>query len=316
MESTALAKTTDDGASHALATIDDGLAIEVIVARVEKMREVQKRLMQKDQHYGVIPGTPKPTLLKPGAELLCLTFQLAASFTREEHRDGEHLEVIATCTLTHAPTGRFLGSEVGSCSTREAKYAYRMGRRACPECGTAAISKSQPQYGGGWYCNKKAGGCGANFKKGDDAIEGQESGRIANPDLADQYNTVRKMACKRARIAAVLSVCGASELFTQDLEDMAGDDDGRDAKPANGNGGKRGGGQGTAQKLPAATDAQVAAFEKRIDLAQTVDELDAIRAEARESYRFTRGQGDGLNDADRIRRGELTDPDADLESLQ
>ena len=38
-------------------------------------------------------------------------------------------------------------------------------------------------------------------------------------NLADQYNTVRKMGCKRAHIAAMLFVTCASEIFTQDLED-------------------------------------------------------------------------------------------------
>ena len=35
-----------------------------------------KAQMQKDVDYGVIPGTKKPTLLKPGAEKLCRLFNL------------------------------------------------------------------------------------------------------------------------------------------------------------------------------------------------------------------------------------------------
>ena len=46
---------------------------------------------------------------------------------------------------------------------------------------------------------------------------------VANPDIADDYNTVRKMACKRAHVAAILFVTCASEIFTQDVEDMGHD---------------------------------------------------------------------------------------------
>jgi hypothetical protein len=40
-----------------------------------------------------------------------------------------------------------------------------------------------------------------------------------NPNLPDTYNTILKMACKRAQTAAVLTTTGASDIFTQDLED-------------------------------------------------------------------------------------------------
>lgn len=35
---------------------------------------------------------------------------------------------------------------------------------ACSACGVVgSIRKGLPQYGGGWYCNRKTGGCGVNF---------------------------------------------------------------------------------------------------------------------------------------------------------
>jgi hypothetical protein len=40
--------------------------------------------------------------------------------------------------------------------------------------------------------------------------------------IYDLTNTIVKMAQKRALVAAVLSSCGASEFFSQDLETMAG----------------------------------------------------------------------------------------------
>jgi hypothetical protein len=43
---------------------------------------------------------------------------------------------------------------------------------------------------------------------------------MENPDLADQWNTVIKMACKRALVAGALNATGASDVFTQDVEDQ------------------------------------------------------------------------------------------------
>jgi hypothetical protein len=222
--STALAKTADGGAALAhVETLDLGIPVEQLIARVDKIAEVQSRVMKLDHHYGVVPGTKgKPSLFKPGAELLCLAFQLAPDFTVEDRWDGEHLECVVKCTLVHGPTEVKVGSGVGSCSTKESKYAYRGGRRKCPECGSdAALNKSKRDNG--FYCWDKKGGCGANFRGDDKRITEQQTGRVANPDLADQYNTVRKMASKRALVAAVLITCGASHLFTQDVEDMPRD---------------------------------------------------------------------------------------------
>lgn len=50
-------------------------------------------------------------------------------------------------------------------------------------------------------------------------------GRVENPDIADQYNTVLKMALKRALVGVTLTSVGASDLLTQDIEDLGGGDD-------------------------------------------------------------------------------------------
>lgn len=44
--------------------------------------------------------------------------------------------------------------------------------------------------------------------------------RFENTDIADVYNTVLKMAKKRAFVDAVKSTAAASDIFTQDIEDM------------------------------------------------------------------------------------------------
>ena len=197
------------------------LSIVDIKAQVNLIQHVMREVMQKDQHYGVVPGTgSKPTLLKAGAEKLCLTFRLDPQYEITERQDGIHLHITSKCTLFHIASGQRYGSGMGSCSTREAKYAYRTQARKCPKCEKEAIIKGKEEYGGGWLCFKKKDGCGAKFADGDQAIEGQSSGRVPNEDVADQYNTVLKMANKRSLVAAVLNATAASDIFTQDIEDM------------------------------------------------------------------------------------------------
>ena len=200
--------------------VPDSLSAVAIRAQVNLIQDVMKTVMIADTHYGVIPGTEKPTLLKPGAEKLCLTFRLDPQYESSEHFLGDHLFVRSKCTLYHQTTGRRMGSGEGSCSTKETKYAYRQGSRKCPNCGKEAIIKGKKEYGGGWLCFKKKDGCGAKWPEGAVEIESQSIERIANEDVADQYNTVLKMANKRSLIAAVLNVTAASDIFTQDVEDM------------------------------------------------------------------------------------------------
>ena len=58
--------------------------------------------------------------------------------------------------------------------------------------------------------------------RNDKAITEQQTGRVPNPDTADQVNTILKMAEKRALIAATLIAVNASDYFTQDIEDLPG----------------------------------------------------------------------------------------------
>jgi hypothetical protein len=198
------------------------LSVEEVLARIRKVHQIMEKAMVQDHHYGVIPGTNKKklTLLKPGAELLLVMFRLDPQYAAENQRDGDHLSVTSTCTLYHIPTGQRWGSGQGSCSTRESNYAWRESVRVCPTCQQPTIIKGKAEYGGGWVCFKKKGGCGAKFGDGDPQIEAQTIGRVPNPDLPDSWNTVTKMANKRSLVAAVLNVTAASDIFTQDLEDQ------------------------------------------------------------------------------------------------
>jgi ssDNA-binding Zn-finger/Zn-ribbon topoisomerase 1 len=200
------------------------LSIENDIKRMENnlgiIQKCMGRVLKENIHYGVIPGTKKPTLLKPGADVLVRLFNFSPSFAiTKTDKAGGHREYEICASLT-GPAGNFLGSADASCSTLEAKYRYRKGGIECPECGAKNVKKGSAQYGGGFYCSTRDGGCGAKFKDRDPRIDNQETGRVENPDPADLWNTVLKMAEKRALVAVVLMVTGASYLFTQDMEDL------------------------------------------------------------------------------------------------
>lgn len=202
------------------------LSVETIKKQIQVIQEVMQGAMVKDTHYGTIPGTDKPTLLKAGAEKLCLTFRLSPTYTvTKTDLGGGHREYEVRCTLTHIPSQSVFGEGVGVCSTMESKYRWRKGERVCPECGKSAIIKGKAEYGGGWLCFAKKGGCGAKFDDKDPVITSQEVGRVENQDIADVFNTVLKIAKKRAHVDAVLTATAASDIFAQDLDEMAGVDE-------------------------------------------------------------------------------------------
>lgn len=202
--------------------------VDMALARYQAFVGFYQKLMRHGVDYGTIPGTgDKPVLLKPGAEKLATLFGLTPVFVASEviedwdgkQHEGEPLFYYRyKCELYRS--GALIATSEGSCNSRESKYRYRKAERVCPQCGQAAIIKGKQEYGGGWVCFARKGGCGAKFKDGDSVIESQETGRVFNPDIADQVNTIQKMAQKRALIAAVLIAVNASEFFTQDIEDL------------------------------------------------------------------------------------------------
>lgn len=199
------------------------VTVSGLLKHVQVVQEAAAKAMHEGQHYGKIPGTDKPTLLKPGAEILGLLFGLAPDFeiTTDDLGNG-HREVKVKCIL-RTRSGTAVGAGVGSCSTLEAKYRWRSASLKCPNCGKESIIKGKEEFGGGWVCFEKKGGCKAKFAALDPKIISQPRGKVENPDIADTYNTVLKMAKKRAHVDATLTTTAASDVFTQDIEDFQGD---------------------------------------------------------------------------------------------
>lgn len=203
------------------------MSMDQAIERRNVIVQATQSLMREGVDYGTIPNSgDKPCLLQPGADKLCNLFGLTIQYeflvkvedwTGHEH-GGEPFFYYQL--RGRAYRGDYLmGEGIGSCSSWESKYRYRKAERTCPVCGVAAIIKGREEFGGGYVCYGKKGGCGAKFRDGDKEIEGQTVGRIPNSDIADQVNTIVKMAVKRTKLAATINATSASEFFTQDIED-------------------------------------------------------------------------------------------------
>ncbi len=209
------------------ATLMPVMSIQQAAERHNMLVEYTKSVMVRDQDFGVIPGVSKPCLYKAGAEKLLSLFGFSPSFsliervedwTGKDHGAEPFFYYFYKCQLLRG--GEILGEGDGSCNSWEKKYRYRNGDRKCPQCGKPTIIVGKQEYGGGFICFAKKGGCGAKFGSKDPSITGQDTGQVPNPDIAEQVNTLQKMAQKRALVAAVLIACNASAFYTQDVEDM------------------------------------------------------------------------------------------------
>jgi len=200
-------------------TVKDRLTASQIKADVKLIQEVMKAVMQKDVHFGTIPGTPKPTLYKPGAEKIMATFRLSAEPFVEDLSSPDEVRYRTKVKIVHQTTGIVLGWGIGECSSNETKYKW-----VRPVCRQEFDETPEDRRREKWQ--KKYGG-------------GVEKIPQIRPNLADSSNTVLKMSKKRALIDGVLTTTAASDIFTQDIEDLpdelreaAGEDERPTIKPA------------------------------------------------------------------------------------
>ena len=141
-------------------------SIENGLQKISRFQQIVQKTLKRGHDYGVIPGTDKPTLLKPGAEKILMLMGLTSEYhitERIQDYDKGFFAFTVRCELYK--NGIKITEGVGHCNTKERKYR--------------------------------------------------------NQDPYTLANTCLKMAKKRAQIDATLTVASLSEVFTQDIEDMA-----------------------------------------------------------------------------------------------
>ncbi len=201
------------------------MAIESVKRLANIVLSLRNDVFKEGLDFGRIPGTgEKPTLLQPGMEKLCRALHLRPEYVEKskiEDFDKPLIYYRYECRLVDHETGICISTAIGSANSHESKWRWRNAERVCPTCGKPTIIKGKDEYGGGWICFAKKGGCGTKFIATDKAITEQVVGRVENPDIFDQMNTIDKIAQKRALGSAIKGAANVSELFTVDLEDFA-----------------------------------------------------------------------------------------------
>lgn len=216
------------------------LGIGQLKKQVDKIQAVMRSIMKEGVHYGTVPGVKQKFLFKPGAEKLAMTFRLIPRYhidkTLHEPINGAsgHITYDITCDLIHQNSNAFVGQGVGSCSTLEKKYRYRnddmpTGVEVPPAWWKERKSENLPKILKNSGVTPKT----ADYlhKHGLEIAVGKVDGKsqvvyrkkIENSDIADVYNTVIKMAKKRALVDAVITALSVGDMFTQDPDSVGSD---------------------------------------------------------------------------------------------
>ncbi|MGG1554969.1 hypothetical protein [Paenibacillus ferrarius] len=166
-------------------------------------KEFFREVMQEGVDYGIIPGTDKPTLLKPGAEGLCEFYNFAptiASKVEDKNFETGYYGVDITIRLIHRGSGAIIGEGVGHANTFESRYRWRwVSEKDLPK----GVEKED-------LVSKERSGKYGKY----------QSYRIENDDMHSIWNTVLKMAKKRALVDATLAATRSSGIFTQTEQEL------------------------------------------------------------------------------------------------
>lgn len=142
--------------------------------------EFVAKQLRKGADYGTLPGIPKSSLFKPGAEKLSRLFGLGARFSlidKTLDRQDNFALFNYKCEVYHLKSGQVIAECEGTANSQEKKFKERKA----------------------WVSGKQV--------------------TEATP-VCDILNTLQKMAQKRAYVGAVILATGASDFFTQDIDDV------------------------------------------------------------------------------------------------
>lgn len=148
--------------------------------QVNQIQYLMKEVLKPGEHYGTVPGCGKKPTLLQPGAEK-ISFMFHLVPTYEVKR--------------YDMAGGHREYEV-KCTLTSRDTGEVMGEGV----GTCSTMESKYRYRNKWVNGSKV--------------------REENPDIADTWNTVLKIAKKRANVDAVKSTTAASDIFTQDIEDM------------------------------------------------------------------------------------------------
>jgi len=220
------------------------------IQRRSALEAYVKECLIQDTDFSVDERTEKKNLLQAGADkvlnLYGLTSRVEVVKQVEDWDKGFfHYEVKTTIIWPRKMEDGSIREEIiaegmGSCNSKESKYAYRwMSRAEMPKETQALADKGMfktetREKNVPWFtltdeekerCEKEGWKkADAESKGGKVYVRVDHPGvvmyRVPNEDICDQVNTILKMAKKRSYVDATIRATKAGDLFTQDLEDI------------------------------------------------------------------------------------------------
>jgi len=204
---TAIQKLSNTGVTSAVDNLNPVLIKERLV-EIKAFQMLVQSQLEEGKDYGVIPGTKKPTLLKPGAEKIIKLLLLGDEYEiieKIEDFSKPLFHYVVRCKLISHETGQIASEGLGSCNSMEDKYRYRwLWENQLSDEQKELLKQKQLTFKSFKGKNEKW------YKKI----------RTINEDIYTLVNTFLKMAKKRSAVDAALSVGRLSNLFTQDMEDI------------------------------------------------------------------------------------------------
>ena len=223
------------------------------VNEIEELRHtllsLKSRAFLEGVDYDTIPGTNKPSLLLPGMEKIMRVMRLRPEYTLLPTSiidfDKPLFSLDYECRIVEVDSGLVRATAIGSCNSHETKYRCRWVKEHELPMGVKYIERRHEKFTEfAWAIDKgettgKYGKPAEYWQRFRDAItdqtaidgERESNGKvqrtwtiegdvykIPNTDVADQLNTMHKIAQKRGLGSAVKLVANASEFFTTDLE--------------------------------------------------------------------------------------------------
>ncbi len=203
--------------------------------RLQELQAFVQTAMVENEDFGTIPGTDKPTLYQPGAQKLAEIYGFYPHFVPTETvKDWERgfFYFEYRCELRSRRDDSVVGEGLGSCNSRESKYAGRWVPEGDvpPGMNKAALQKRT----GARWCFLSEVPKGAELHK----LERQERTSkkkgtkytvykvvdeqflVPNADPYSLVNTLQKMGAKRSYVHAVIAATRSAGIFTQDVEDL------------------------------------------------------------------------------------------------
>ena len=180
---------TQENQTRSIVSIEKKLPINEIVDYFAYIDEICNKIMKEGVDWMRIPGTPKPSLLQPGAQKLAFAFKLTDEYET------------LLCLENHETEWEY----------EQPIYEWFAGKKR-----KTGIETKKAR---GWYfyrvkCRLTSRDTGAIINGHLGTCSSYDPGKEGAP-----ANTILMMAQKRAYVAAVRSATFTSDRFTQDIED-------------------------------------------------------------------------------------------------